>query len=247
MKTILFFLLLVSIDISAQEYIFGKVLSEDGRELQDVSIINISNQQTSTTNSDGNFMIFAKVGDEIRFTKERYTRVSQKVNASDFSKTLLVHLNIIPFEIDEVKIKQKLTGDLENDADHFGKKMKVVQLEIELGKYNKAFSTPEIMRPKPGEFVQPVGSGFSMGGSKPQWDDLDFYNFLIKTLPSEFFVKDLNLKQFEIMNFVFFIFKDFPRSDILKYGWCNSEDFLRFQMVSFQKIEKFNAKFSNLK
>ncbi|MFC6269354.1 hypothetical protein, partial [Frigoriflavimonas asaccharolytica] len=168
------FLFLIQTKTAAQEYVFGKVLSEDQRELKGVYIINISNQQTAISDDDGNFMISAKIGDEIRFTKERYNRNSVKINSSNISKSFLIRLEIIPYDIEEVEIKYKITGDVNKDGSNLGKTKKVLKLQTDMGKYLRQKSDAATMAPKAGEFVQPIGEGFSIGGSKPAWDDLDF-------------------------------------------------------------------------
>ena len=248
MKTVLFFLLLVSIDLSAQEYIFGKVLSEDGRELQDVSVVNISNQQTSTTNSDGNFMIFAKIGDEIRFTKERYTRVSKSINGSNISKSFLINLIKIPYEIDEVEIKYRLTGDLKKDADHFGKSNKILKFEKEMDQYIKKRSSPETMSAQKGDFVQPIdrrGVVVPIGLLHSQYDDIDLNQDLRKNIPEEFFLKELNLKPAEIPNFIFYVLRNFERKDIIKYGKCESSDYARFELEALKKVKDYKKNVQN--
>jgi hypothetical protein len=159
LKKVLFFVILVLFcaNISAQEYVFGKIISEDAREISEVTIINISNQQTTVSNSDGNFMIFAKLGDEIRFSKDGYYRVSKNINSENISKSFLITLAKIPFDIEEVEIKYKITGDLKKDAAHFGKSKKIVKLEEDLGTYIKQKSSYNVIAPKKGEFSQPSG------------------------------------------------------------------------------------------
>lgn len=229
----------------SQEYIFGKVLSEDQRELRNVTVSNISAQQTTSTNEDGNFMLLAKAGDEIRFTKERYYRVSEKINASNISKTFVITLIKMPHDIEEVEIKYRLTGDLNKDADHFGKSKKMLKFDEEMSEYVKAKSAPQTLAPQKGDFVQPVGPGFSVGKISPQWDDIDLSADLRKNMPAEFFSKDLNLEPAEISGFIFYVLRNFDRKNILKYGKCESSDYVRFEMEALNKIKDYKNNVEN--
>lgn len=247
MKTTLLiaFLFLIQTKISAQEYIFGKVLSDDNIELKDVSVINITNQQTTITDVDGNFMIYAKSGDEIRFTKARYTRKSTNINTTNISKTFLIQLEMVPQDIEEVEIKYKLTGDLTKDAKHFGKDKKILKFDDDMAKYMRAKSSPHTMAPEKGDFVQPVGPGFSVGQIKAQWDDIDLNEDLKNFFTEEFFVKELKLKPAEISTFIFYVLKNFERKNIIKYGQCSSADYARFREEAFRKISDYKKNIPN--
>ena len=48
-------------------------------------------------------------------------------------------------------------------------------MKSETAKYIRSQSAPEVLASKPGEFVQPVGPGFSVGGPDNQWDDVDVW------------------------------------------------------------------------
>lgn len=239
------FLVLISLKVHSQEYIFGKVLSDDQRELKGVSVINIATQQTTATDDDGNFMIFAKVGDEIRFTRPRYRRVSQKITSINIGKSFLISMGMIPYEIEEVEIKYKITGDLKKDADHFGKSKKILKFDEDLDKYIKAKSAPQTMAPQSGDFVQPVGPGFSVGKINDQWDDIDLNEDLRKFFTDDFFVNELKLNVPEIPQFIFYILKNFERQDIIKYGRCTNADYSRFREEAFAKIANYKKNIPN--
>ena len=243
MKTTLLFafFLLISSKAYSQEYIFGKVLSEDQRELRGVTVINISTHQTTTSNEDGNFMLFAKVGDEIRFTREGYYRVSERITTSNISKTFVISLVKIPHEIEEVEIKYKLTGDLNKDADHFGKSKKMLKFDEELSGYIKAKSTPQTLAPQRGDFVQPVGPGFSIGAVASKWDDIDLNEDLHQFFQNEFFVNELQLKASEIPTFIFYVLQNFERTEIIKNGRCSNADYARFREEAFRKISDYKS------
>ncbi|NRS93664.1 hypothetical protein HNQ03_002755 [Chryseobacterium sp. 16F] len=61
-------------------------------------------------------------------------------------------------------------------------------------------------------------------------------------IPEDFFTVDLELKKYQIMSFVLFVFEDFERSLIVKYGICDNKDLIRFQMQSLKVISDFKVK-----
>ena len=155
-------------------------------------------------------------------------------------------MEMIPQEIEEVEIKYRLTGDLNKDAAQFGKTKKIIKLETDVGKYLRQKSSPQLMTPQTGDFVQPVGPGFSIGKVKPQWDDIDLSVHLKNTIPIDFFTKDLNLKPAEISTFIFYILNNFERDDILKYAKLANSDYARFQVEAVNKIESFKNNVPNI-
>jgi len=221
--------------VSAQELVFGKVTTEEHVDLQGVVVINLNTNEKAQTDRDGNFMIQGKVKDELRTSSPRYERVSVTLSAEDFSKPLHIIVKRIPYEIEEVEIKYRVTGDLKKDVQHFGETKKVKILKAEIAKDISLGPRLNIPRAH-GEFVQPVGPGFSVGKVKKQWDDVDFMNFLIREIPDDFFTEDLKLTKAEIFFFVLYVFKNFERHDILKYANPKPSDITRFMEVSSRKI-----------
>lgn len=221
--------------VSAQEFVFGKVTTEEHNDLQGVVVINLNTDEKVQTDRDGNFMIRGKVKDELRTSSPRYERVSVTLSAEDFSKPLHIIVKRIPYEIEEVEIKYRVTGDLKKDVQHFGETKKVKILKAEIAKDISLGPRLNIPRAH-GEFVQPVGPGFSVGKVKKQWDDVDFMNFLIREIPDDFFTEDLKLTKAEISFFVLYVFKNFERHDILKYAKPKPSDITRFMEVSSRKI-----------
>jgi hypothetical protein len=65
--------------MNAQNYIFGKISTEDGVELTDATVINIRTDERVVSNSDGHFMISGRLGDELRFVKAGYERRIRKL------------------------------------------------------------------------------------------------------------------------------------------------------------------------
>ena len=226
--------------VSAQEFILGKVTTEEHSDLQGVVVINLNTDEKVQTDRDGNFMIRGKVKDELRTSSPRYERVAVTLSAEDFSKPLHIIVKRIPYEIEEVEIKYQVTGDLKKDVQHLGEARKVKILKTEIAK-DIALGPPLNIPRAQGEFVQPVGPGFSIGKVKNQWDDVDFMNFLIREIPDDFFTEDLKLTKPEISFFILYVFKDYERKNILKYGNPGYSDIVRFMQVSERKIVDYKS------
>uniref|UniRef100_A0AAU6WSK1 Carboxypeptidase regulatory-like domain-containing protein n=1 Tax=Chryseobacterium endophyticum TaxID=1854762 RepID=A0AAU6WSK1_9FLAO len=110
MKIKLFFILFTVffINISAQDYIFGKITSEDNNEIRDVTVINIRTDERVLSNRDGHFMISGRAGDELRFIKTGYERANKKVTRENISSSINVILVRAAELIAEVEIKKIL-------------------------------------------------------------------------------------------------------------------------------------------
>lgn len=101
------FLLLVSLILSGfvlSQNISGKVTSEDDVLIPRVLIVNMTSNEKAYSDPQGNFTINAKMGDEIRFAKERYKLA--KIVINNFENQT-VKLEKIPQEIEEVKLISK--------------------------------------------------------------------------------------------------------------------------------------------
>lgn len=241
MKIFTIFLLLFSISVHSQHYIFGKITNEDAVELKQVTIINLNTEERAFSDNSGYYMIRAEVGQEIRFIASRFERTSFKISQNHFTKPLNIVLKQIPQEIEEVKIGYRVTGDLKEDTKHFGNRGKVKKIQDDVANYISQKSAPIVMTAKPGEFVQPVGPGFSIGKVRNKWDDIDFSNFLEKELGEAFFIEDLKIEKPQIQHFIRYIFQDFDRKEILKYGRPKNSDISRFMSIAIRKIEDYKT------
>lgn len=104
-------------------------------------IVNISNNQKVLSSDDGSFEISAKPGNEIRILKDNYERNSHTVIAEDLTRNIIFVLNILPTEIAEVEIKNKLTGDLKKDAISLNR-------ENPMDKVNENIGLPLVEKPR---------------------------------------------------------------------------------------------------
>lgn len=244
MKIKLFFFLFTVffININAQDYIFGKVTTEDKAEIPDVTVINIRTDERVLTNRDGHFMISGRAGDELRFIKTGYERANSKITKESISSSINISLVRAATLIAEVEIKKNITGDITIDSKNLNQPKKVEKLKNDLALYMRQKSDPRIMAAKPGEFVQPVTKGiYTIGKIKNKWDDIDLMNYLQNALGNKFF-EDLKIDKPQIQHFILYILKTgFERKNILKYGYCTEEDINRFKSAVLGRISSYRA------
>lgn len=225
--------------------VFGIIVDEDNNPLPATLVFNAKTQEKVNTNLNGEFTIEAAQNEELRFIRQGFERRSKTIMQSDFATRLTVILTRNTEEIEEVKIARQPTGNLKTDARNYGDTKAVATLKAETSKYLHAKSSPEILAPKPGEFVQPVGPGFSVGTVKNHWDDIDFMQFLTKELGEEFFVSELKLNVTEIQPFIFYIFRNFDRKSALFTGNPTSSDLSRFITESYKKLDSYRKNLPN--
>lgn len=242
MKLKLFFILslLLFLQVKAQSYIFGRITSE-GSEIQDVNVINIRTDELVLSNRDGHFMISGRAGDELRFVKAGYERLSTKVSQQDSQSPMNIDLVRTTIEIPEVEVKQGITGNLKIDSKNYNRPKKVLKLNAEISQYISQKSDPRILAAKPGEFVQPKGEGFVVGSIKDKWDDIDLMKYIKASLGEEYFT-NLKIEKPLIDHFISYVLAGgFERKKILKYGFCSDADLNRFQRFVLTRISSYRA------
>ena len=236
-KTLFLFLFIISHSFHAQEYIFGKITSEQNIELSGVLILNTRTDEKAYSDSDGNFMISAKNNDALRFVKQKFDRITYSVKPEDFKNSIKITLIKSVVEIEEVEIKTKLTGNLREDARRV-ESVRKVKLNKEISKYIAEKSDPEIIKPRGGEFVQPVGQGFSVGKVSNQADQIDLAEDFLEILGEDYFT-DLGLKKSEISGFIFHVMNGLDLKNAYKYGYLKGSDIAQFRKQAETKINDF--------
>ena len=236
-KTLLLFLFLLAHSFYAQEYIFGKITSEQNIELSGVLILNTRTDEKAYSDSDGNFMISAKNNDALRFVKQKFDRITYSVKPEDFKNSIKITLIKSVVVIEEVEIKTKLTGNLKEDARRV-ESVRKVKLNKEIAKYIAEKSDPEIIKPRGGEFVQPVGQGFSVGKASNQADQIDLAEDFLEILGEDYFT-DLGLKKSEISGFIFHVMSSLDLKNAYKYGYLKGSDIAQFRKQAEIKINDF--------
>lgn len=240
-KLLFFLTTFFFINAHAQNYIFGKVISEDGAEIPDVTVINIRTDEMVVTNRDGHFMVSGRAGDELRFIKAGYERIGRKVSKENIESPINVTLARAAILIPEVEIKQGITGNLKIDAKNLNRPKKVEKLIKDMDRYISQKSDPRVLAARPGEFVQPKGQGFSIGKIKNKWDDVDLINYLHSALGDEYFT-DLKIEKPLIDHFISYVLAGgFERKSILKYGFCSDADLNRFQRFVLTRVSSYRA------
>lgn len=98
----------------AQSLISGIVSTEEGARIGKVIVINISTDQKTLTNDFGEYKICADYGQQIRFVKENFDRVSVIVDNNAYLNIVLIRM---VNEIEAVEVsKLKITGNIADDA-----------------------------------------------------------------------------------------------------------------------------------
>lgn len=243
MKLKLFFFLsfILFIHTHAQSYIFGKITSESGTEMQDVNVVNIRTDEIVVSNRDGHFMISGRQGDELRFIKAGYERLTKIVSQENTQSPMNINLVRQTIQIPEVEVKQGLTGNLKIDSKLYNKPKKVEKLIKEMDQYIAKKSDPRILAAKPGEFVQPKGEGFFIGKVKNKWDDVDLMKYIRASLGDDYFT-NLTIEKPLIDHFIYYVFAGgFERKKILKYGFCSEADLNRFQRFVLIRISSYHT------
>ncbi|WHF50479.1 carboxypeptidase-like regulatory domain-containing protein [Chryseobacterium gotjawalense] len=244
-RIILLFALCFSASLFSQQ-VSGTVTDEEKSPLPAVLVFNMKTEQKTYTNLNGEFTIEASVNSELRFIRQGFERRSKVIRERDFTNPLIVSILRIPGEIEEVKIAYKPIGDLNKDLKNYGDTKSVKKLKGETAKYIRSESTEEVLAPKSGEFVQPVGQGFFIGGPNSQWDDVDFMQFLIENLGNDFFTDDLQLNPSEIQPFIYYVFQNFERREVLFRGICTQYDLSRFIKEAISKLEVYRKNLPNV-
>lgn len=149
MRLRLFILLLFPfLSVFSQETARGTITDEDGVALPAVTIMNVSSDRKSYTDSDGNFSIQAAPEDELRFVRPGFERSSIKAKYL-LNNNLNIKLVRVAQPIEEVKVAN-ITGDLSRDSKAVAK--------VDKGRIVKdAVGLPEPagkMREKPAEVKQ---------------------------------------------------------------------------------------------
>ena len=232
----LFFLFLNILMVKSQ-VVVGVVKTVDGVMISNAQVINMTSNSKTRTDALGKFEMSSRVGDEIRIVKVGFDRHSIIVTEENKQTEIVIYLRKEAQMIPELQIKYQATGNLLKDHSNFGEPKKVTAAKVDLQRYIKAKSSKEVYLPSPGEFRQPKSEGISLGSVDNQWDDFDLYREIISALGEDYFLNELGLQKSQLSSFIFAVFKDFSRKNILKYGRIEPSDLIRFQ-IQAEKVAK---------
>lgn len=146
-KKVFLFIIFLFNNFFSQQTVTGRITDNDGESISSVIVINMSTDRKVFSNAAGMFAIEAFPGDELRFVKEGFNRVSKKVITDGVNSQLMITLIPIPTDVGEVKVVRKPTGDLSVDS-------RMAARENKAEKVKQAVGLPEPvgkMREKPAE------------------------------------------------------------------------------------------------
>ncbi|WP_292008973.1 carboxypeptidase regulatory-like domain-containing protein [Chryseobacterium sp.] len=207
----------------SQIKVTGEVTDDNKISLGVVTIVNMSTNEKVTTNSSGQFSIEASFNDELRFVKAGYERVSRRVPGNGLNSMLFITLVKIPEDIEEVKLHQKLSGDLSKDSKLVAKvnKGEIIQQAVGLpqpvGKMReKPAEVKQVLLPILVGHLDVQGAYDLISGKarrqkrKYKYDDLQSDIMWIKSRVEEFYFTENGIPKERISEFLEFSFTTKP-------------------------------------
>ena len=126
MKKLLFLFLLISFytfsQTNNQKFIEGIVYNDNSYSIQGVHVLNITSNEATITDSDGNFKIFVNLNDELIFSAIQFKRKKIIIDKDVFdSLSITIYLEEFVNELDEIILNSsRLSGSLMNDLQNSG-------------------------------------------------------------------------------------------------------------------------------
>lgn len=119
MKTKLFYLLLFVLPLAgfsqSRQLLRGHLVS-DTLQVENMSVQNLSARTKTVTDTRGNFLMYARVGDTLYFDSMLFRSTRLLITGDDMKQNpLTIHLDVNVTVLDEVVINP-LTGNLDKDA-----------------------------------------------------------------------------------------------------------------------------------
>ena len=198
----------------AQTTLKGKIVN-NGNVLENIEVINTTKKKYSKSDAKGFFNIEAEVNDEIVFYRKGYIQKYLKVGQSHFSgNDLTIRLEQSAIELEEVEVtaQKKIKIDMGYDA--------LTQTKIE-----KEARSPKVVGVNTGgipngmDFVgigKKVANLFKNKDKKEAKTKASLKTYIKKNLSESFFVKDLNLPQDKIPEFIEYCENDEASAIVLK-------------------------------
>ena len=198
-------LLLISTFAVAQneKLIKGKVMTGQ-IPVENVEVINISNQKTTTTNAKGEFQILAKANDPLIYSNSNYEGIRKRLLQSEFNSGI-ISVNLIPIatNLDEVLIDKNTTiTGLEASK-------KFTPAERRLETANRQFRLNQGLEISNDAIINKIS-----GKSKRLKKEVEvekkeaFLEDLNETFPDEFFIEDLKIEKEYVEGFKYYLAED---------------------------------------
>ena len=186
--------------------------------LEKIDVVNLNSKKSSTTDSQGNFSIEAKVGDELFVLSNDYYDIKISLTKEDFKiEKLIINLSKKPIELEEVTI---------NKVEKIS--IKVSPEEIRMAKIAKFENSPKVLGVYTGEmpygvdFVGLYKKIFKSNKKKDKEETPKFASFKEYALSifdlKEFFYIKLNLKPEELDLFMAYCENGITYREIMKNG-----------------------------
>lgn len=222
----------------AQKTINGTVVCNE-MALEKIDVVNLNSKKSSTTDSQGNFSIEAKVNDVLLVLSKDYYDIKVTITAADFSKDRLrIALSKKPIELDEVTINKVEKVNVIVSPD-----------EIAMSKIAKFESAPKTVGVYTGEmpygmdFVGLFKKIFKSNKKKDKNETSRFVSFkeyaVSKFDADEFFYKKLKIKPDELDLFISFCESDAHYKTIMeREDTLETMEFLMARNEAFQKLER---------
>ncbi|MCV9930608.1 hypothetical protein OIU83_23310 [Flavobacterium sp. LS1R49] len=232
-------LLTYQLSISQTEKLLhGKVFSNNN-PLKEVEVINKTAKTSTRTNALGEFSIPVKVKDSLLFFSKDYFFTRLKITQVNIDKNnIIVNMAIKAEELDEVVI----TTMGFNPVKITQKDLDEVKLYKEAGSLQKYTGVYDGTIPNGMDFAR-MGTGLlnlfkkDKEELKKKTSETDFKKLIAKTIPSDFFTKDLKLKPEQKDLFIEFCDAD-PKSKTLieNNNVLTTMDFLYAKIKEFKKL-----------
>ena len=231
------FVLLMSTFVFAQngeKLIKGKVLTGQ-IPVENVEVINISNQSSTTTNSKGEFQISAKSNDPLIYSNSNYENVRKRLLKSEFeSGQITVSLIPIATNLDVVVI------DKTNAISGFEGAKKFTPAERRLETGNKQFRLNQGLEISNDAIINKIS-----GKSKRLKKEVEverkeaFLEEFSDTFADEFFTEDLRIEKEYVDGFKFYLAED-PEF-IKAFHTYSDQEFGAMILRKTEEYKKLNA------
>ena len=222
---------------NGEKLIKGKVLTGQ-IPVENVEVINISNQSSTTTNSKGEFQISAKSNDPLIYSNSNYENVRKRLLKSEFeSGQITVSLIPIATNLDVVVIdKTKAISGFEG-----AKKFTPAERRLETG--NKQFRLNQGLEISNDAIINKIS-----GKSKRLKKEVEverkeaFLEEFSDTFADEFFTEDLRIEKEYVDGFKFYLAED---PEFIKAFHTYSDQ--EFGAMILRKTEEYKKLIANEK
>lgn len=237
LTTISFFTYQLSIS-QTEKLIHGKVIFNNN-PLKKVEVINKTAKTNTTTNDLGEFSILVKAKDSLLFFSKDYFFTRLKLTQKDIDQdNIIVNMIIKPEELNEVvitNIKFAPVHTSQQNVDDIKLLKDATSLQKYTGVYDGTITN--------GVDFARLGTGivnlFKKEDNEPKkkTPEIDFKKLIKTSIPDDFFIKDLKLKQDEKELFLDFCDTD-PRSlNLLNHSnILMTMDFLMLKSKEFKSL-----------